>query len=63
MVNTEYQLKEKMALFWHMIFCAGHSKIDSGEEMGRMIQMFRDKGMGNFRELLMELSTRSTRWQ
>ncbi len=57
MVNTEYQLKEKMALFWHMIFCAGHSKIDSGEEMGRMIQMFRDKGMGNFGELLMELST------
>ncbi len=57
MVNTEYQLREKMALFWHMIFCAGHSKIDSGEEMGRMIQMFRDKGMGNFRELLMELST------
>ena len=58
MVNTEYQLKEKMALFWHMIFCAGHSKIDSGEEMGRMVQMFRDKGMGNFDGLLlMELST------
>ena len=57
MVNTEYQLKEKMALFWHMIFCAGHSKIDSGEEMGRMVQMFRDKGMGSFQELLMELST------
>ena len=45
-----------MALFWHMIFCAGHSKIDSGEEMGRMIQMFRDRGMGNFSELLLELS-------
>ncbi len=57
MVNTEHQLREKMALFWHMIFCAGHSKIDSGEEMGRMIQMFRDRGMGNFRELLMALST------
>ena len=57
MVNTDHQLKEKMALFWHMIFCAGHSKIDSGEEMGRMIQMFRDKGMGSFGELLLELST------
>ena len=57
MVNTEHQLREKMALFWHMIFCAGHSKIDSGEEMGRMIQMFRDHGMGNFRALLMHLST------
>ena len=46
-----------MALFWHMIFCAGHSKIDSGEEMGIMVQMFRDKGMGNFRDLLLALST------
>ena len=33
MINTPRQLQEKMTLFWHMIFCAGHSKIDSGEEM------------------------------
>ena len=57
MINTPSQLQEKMALFWHMIFCAGHGKIDSGEEMGRMIAMFREHGMGNFRELLMLLST------
>ena len=57
MINTPRQLQEKMALFWHMIFCAGHSKIDSGQEMGRMIQMFRDHGMGNFRHLLWLLST------
>jgi uncharacterized protein (DUF1800 family) len=57
MVNTPRQLQEKMALFWHMIFCAGHSKIDSGWEMGRMISMFREHGMGNFRDLLMRLST------
>lgn len=57
MVNTPRQLQEKMALFWHMIFCAGHSKIDSGEEMGRMIEMFRRDGMGNFQTLLMNLST------
>ena len=57
MVNSPKQLQEKMALFWHMILCAGHSKIDSGQEMGRMIQMFRDHGMGSFRELLMKLST------
>ena len=49
MINNPRQLQEKMALFWHMIFCAGHSKIDSGQEMGRMIQLFRDHGMGNFR--------------
>lgn len=57
MVNSPRQLQEKMTLFWHMIFCAGHSKIDSGEEMGRMIAMFREHGMGNFRNLLMKLST------
>jgi uncharacterized protein (DUF1800 family) len=57
MINSPRQLQEKMSLFWHMIFCAGHSKIDSGEEMGRMIDMFRQHGMGNFRELLMRLST------
>jgi uncharacterized protein (DUF1800 family) len=50
MINTPRQLQEKMALFWHMIFCAGHSKIDSGEEMDRMIAMFREHGMGNFQQ-------------
>ena len=57
MINTPRQLQEKMALFWHMIFCAGHSKIDSGQEMGRMIAMFREHGMGSFRDLLYRLST------
>jgi uncharacterized protein (DUF1800 family) len=57
MINNPRQLQEKMALCWHMIFCAGHSKIDSGEEMSRMIAMFREHGMGNFRDLLTRLST------
>ena len=56
MINTPRQLQEKMALFWHMVFCAGHSKIDSGYEMARMIGWFRDNGMGNFRHLLQMLS-------
>ena len=57
MINSPRQLQEKMSLFWHMIFCAGHSKIDSGFEMGRMIRMFRTHGMGDFRNLLQQLST------
>ena len=57
MINNPRQLQEKMSLFWHMIFCAGHSKIDSGTEMGRMIVLFRENGMGNFRDLLYKLST------
>ena len=57
MINNPNQLQEKVALFWHMIFCAGHSKIDSGQEMGIMVNMFREKGMGSFRDLLVSLST------
>ena len=57
MINSPNQLQEKVALFWHMIFCAGHSKIDSGQEMGIMVNMFREHGMGNFRDLLVRLST------
>ena len=57
MVNSPSQLQEKVALFWHMIFCAGHSKIDSGQEMGIMVNMFRNHGMGSFRDLLVGLST------
>ena len=52
MINSPRQLQEKMSLFWHAIFCAGHSKIDHGGEMGRMVEMFREQGMGNFRNLL-----------
>ncbi len=57
MINSPRQLQEKMSLFWHTILCAGHSKIDDGLEMGVMISMFRDHGMGSFRDLLYRLST------
>ena len=57
MINSPRQLQEKVALFWHMIFCAGHSKIDSGQEMGLMVDIFRQDGMGKFDELLLKLST------
>jgi uncharacterized protein (DUF1800 family) len=57
MINSPRQLQEKVALFWHMIFCAGHSKIDSGQEMGLMVDIFRQDGMGKFDDLLLALST------
>ena len=57
MINSPRQLQEKVALFWHMIFCAGHSKIDSGQEMGLMVDIFRQQGMGKFDDLLLALST------
>ena len=56
MVNDSRQLREKMTLFWHTIFCAGNGKVDFGRLMGLQIEMFRQDGMGNFRELLLKLS-------
>ena len=56
MVNEPRQLREKAALFWHTVLCGGDTKIDSGYEMQRMINMFREKGMCSFRDLLLDLS-------
>ena len=56
MVNTKRPLEEKMALFWHGIFATGVSKVDHYDEMADMIDMLREKGMGSYRELLIELA-------
>ena len=56
MVNTERVLEEKMVLFWHHIFATGQSKIDHFHEVIKQIDMFREKGMGDYRELLVELA-------
>ena len=29
MINSKFQLQEKMALFWHTIFCSGDNKVDN----------------------------------
>ena len=57
MINNRYQLKEKMALFWHTILCAGDNKVDNARTTCMQYDAFRDKGMGNFKELLLWLST------
>ena len=56
MVNTERVLQEKMVLFWHHVFATGYSKIDHYHEVFKQIDMFRDLGMGNYRELLVALA-------
>ena len=60
MVNDPRQLQEKMSLFWHTIFCTGQSKVDAGREMCMQIDMLREHGMSNFRDLLYKLSTNPT---
>ena len=56
MINTERPLEEKMALFWHQLFATGNSKVDNPPELTQQITMFREHGMGNFRNLLVELA-------
>ena len=56
MVNTQRPLEEKMALFWHQVFATGVSKVDHYDEITDMVAMLREKGMGNYRELLVDLA-------
>ncbi len=49
-------LVEKMTLFWHMVFATGNSKVDNPPEMLQQIEMFRQHGMGNYKDLLVRLS-------
>jgi uncharacterized protein (DUF1800 family) len=43
-------------LFWHQVFATGQSKIDHWHELIAQVDMFRDKGMGNYRDLLVALA-------
>ena len=57
MINTQRPLEEKIALFWHGIFCTGNSKCEHGRQIKLQIDMFRDHGLGSFRDLLLGLSS------
>jgi len=56
MITTQRPLEEKMSLFWHQVFATGNSKVDNCDQMLQQIVMFRKCGMGNYRDLLLEIS-------
>ena len=56
LINTQRVLQEKMALFWHQVFATGQSKIDHWHEVQNQVDMFRELGMGDYRELLVQLA-------
>ncbi len=56
MINTKRPLQEKMSLFWHQVFATGFSKVDNYDAVMDMVFKFREKGMGDFRELLLEVA-------
>lgn len=52
MLVTQRPLEEKMALFWHGHFATSEEKVRDYRKMLRQNQLFRDKGSGNLRDLL-----------
>jgi len=56
MVTTKRPLHEKMALFWHQVFATGNSKVDNCDQLLEQIDMFREFGMGSYKDMLVEIS-------
>ena len=56
MVNSPNPLVEKLALFWHHVFATGNSKVDNCDQLLEQIDMFREHGLGNYRNMLVELA-------
>ena len=56
MATTKRPLQEKISLFWHRVFATGTSKLIQAKVMATQIAMFREQGLGSFRDLLIALS-------
>ena len=56
MVNGPRPLREKMALFWHQVFATAYHKSAHGRAMAAQIARFRENGLGNMRQILLDLS-------
>lgn len=56
MINSPRQLEEKMSLFWHHVFATAWFKSEHATSMAEHVQMLRDNGLGNLRQLLLALS-------
>ena len=60
LVNTKRPLEEKTALFWHHVFATGNSKVDNYDQLLEQINIFRERGLGNYRDLLLEMARNPT---
>ena len=56
MITTRCPLEDKLALFFHGLFAVGYAKGNQARAQLNQIDMFRDYGLGSFRDLLIELS-------
>jgi hypothetical protein len=60
LVNTQRPLEEKVALFYHHVFATGNSKVDNYDQLLEQIDIFRKRGLGNYRDLLLEMAKNPT---
>ena len=52
-IHGKYQLREKIALFWHTTLCSADNKLCNERNNIFQIDHFREQGMGSFKDLLM----------
>jgi uncharacterized protein (DUF1800 family) len=56
MVRSSAPLAERMALVWHDWFATSNDGVDSQRLMLRQNRLFRERGLGSFRRLLLEVT-------
>ena len=56
MLNSPRALQEKMSLLWHQVFATAWHKSEHVPTMLTQIDMFRKNGLGNMRDILLDLS-------
>lgn len=56
MLQTDYPLQEKMALFWHGHFTSSIDKVGDGQLMVDQNLYFRHHGLGNFEKMVRDIS-------
>jgi uncharacterized protein (DUF1800 family) len=60
MITTQRPLEEKMSLFWHHVFATANSKLDGADQLLEQIVLFRKIGLGNYRDILLEVARNPT---
>ena len=56
MVTSPQPLRENMALFWHGHFAVNEAKVRDYRKLLDLLELFQDKGTGNFRDLLVAVA-------
>jgi uncharacterized protein (DUF1800 family) len=56
MVYSKRPLEEKLTLFWHGHFATGNAKVNNPYMMYQQNQIFRERGLGRFHDLILAVS-------